>query len=171
MIDQKTNKARTAGSTMSLENLLRSFNNSAPTPKVNTADGNWSPVQVQLPNCVLHNAGNDALMTLFALQMLLDRGGTQVPVSKKIRNLHANVNLTMPSPVMTPPTPLTPDATSNIPAIIGSVSLMKARPASAYDLSAEFEQMQLGLGAIARTNSGGPVIANGKSFFPGRRHS
>lgn len=59
MPDPKTNKPRAPGSTLSLENLLRSL-----------------PAEIP---CQLHNSGNDALMCLFALQKLLDPENTKVP--------------------------------------------------------------------------------------------
>ena len=38
-----------------------------------------------LPQCTMHNAGNDAMLCLFALQKLLDPAGTRVPSVKKGR--------------------------------------------------------------------------------------
>jgi hypothetical protein len=62
MTDPKTNKPRTAGTTLSLENLIRSF-------------------QIEIP-CQLHNSGNDAFLCLFALQKLL-YPQTQTPTPKR----------------------------------------------------------------------------------------
>lgn len=184
MVDPRTNKSRLPGSTLSLENLLRSFN---------TSDGSEnkqrSPSPIQLPNCILHNAGNDSLMCLFALQMLLDPVGTQVPVPRMIKGLRAGFT---PSTIGTPPKPLTPDSMSpflgNGPSVNGlnghgpgvvsgampnsrpSSALPNSRPTSAYDLAGEFGQMQLGLGAVARVNSGGLFASTSRLLFPGRRH-
>jgi len=63
MVDTKTNKPRTPGSTLSLEALLRSLS-TTPIP------------------CQLHNSGNDALMCLFAFQKLLDPDNTPLPTPK-----------------------------------------------------------------------------------------
>ena len=40
---------------------------------------------IVLPRCIMHNAGNDAMLCLFALQKLLDPAGTRVPSVKKGR--------------------------------------------------------------------------------------
>ena len=40
---------------------------------------------IVLPQCTMHNAGNDAMLCLFALQKLLDPAGTRVPSVKKGR--------------------------------------------------------------------------------------
>jgi len=64
MTDPKTNKPRMPGSTLSLENLVRSLH-------------------VDLP-CQLHNSGNDAFMCLFALQKLLDPENTQPPTATRV---------------------------------------------------------------------------------------
>ncbi|KAJ7598619.1 hypothetical protein C8J56DRAFT_914532 [Mycena floridula] len=85
MLDPKTNKPRLPGTTLSLENLLRSFtipplydsNGAQPT---STAP---KPLLTTLPNCTMHNSGNDAFMCLFALQMLLEPEGTVAPTMKK----------------------------------------------------------------------------------------
>jgi hypothetical protein len=52
MLDYSKGKPRVAGSALSLEGLLRSFN-------------------IDIP-CQLHNSGNDAFMTLFSLQKLFE---------------------------------------------------------------------------------------------------
>jgi hypothetical protein len=66
MIDPKTNKPRRPGTTLSLENVIRTL-----------------PVDVP---CQYHNSGNDAFMCLFALQKLLDPENTEAPVPKKTKN-------------------------------------------------------------------------------------
>jgi hypothetical protein len=63
MLDSKTSKPRAPGSTLSLENLLRSLNADVP--------------------CARHNAGNDAFMSLVALQLLLDPENTKLPTIKQ----------------------------------------------------------------------------------------
>lgn len=62
MKDPRTGQSRTAGSTLSLTNLLTSLK-----------------IDVQ---CAMHNSGNDAFMSLFALQTLLDPENTPVPDMK-----------------------------------------------------------------------------------------
>ena len=66
MTDPKTNKPRAQGTTLSLENVIRTL-----------------PVDVP---CQYHNSGNDAFMCLFALQKLLDPDHTEAPVPKKAHN-------------------------------------------------------------------------------------
>ncbi|KAK2462867.1 hypothetical protein APHAL10511_005065 [Amanita phalloides] len=181
MVDPRTNKPRSPGSTLSLENLLRSVN--TVTPSDGSDEKHRSPSPSHLPNCILHNAGNDALMCLVALQILLDPTGTQIPSPKKIKSPRAT--MFAPSPVGTPPIPLTPDCMAGFPPmILGSGLAMavvnghgppngavKSR-SSAYDLAAEFGQMQLGLGlgAMARSSSSGAFASVGRQFLPGRRH-
>lgn len=59
MIDAKTGQPRAPGSTLSLESTLRSLGLGTHAP--------------------LHNAGNDAYLTLLALQLLLDPSHTAIP--------------------------------------------------------------------------------------------
>ncbi|KAF9446501.1 hypothetical protein P691DRAFT_183335 [Macrolepiota fuliginosa MF-IS2] len=94
--------SRAPGSTLSLENLLRSFQHThqpLTSNKNSSSNGSRSSrtpstpphphthphpgTQQQLPQCTLANAGNEAFMSLFALQMLLDPTGTRVPSIKK----------------------------------------------------------------------------------------
>ncbi|KAG6856380.1 hypothetical protein H0H87_005077 [Tephrocybe sp. NHM501043] len=84
MLDPRTNAPRVPGSTLSLENLLRSFSTN-PIPVSPKGDTPAVSVPLVLPNVMMHNAGNDAFLALFALQMLVDPSGTQVPVVKKGR--------------------------------------------------------------------------------------
>lgn len=74
MLDPKTGKLRQPNSTFSLENVLRTLTDTEP-------DGRQ--VAIRLPDCMMHNSGNDAFMCLFALQKLLEPGGTKVPSVKK----------------------------------------------------------------------------------------
>ncbi|PPQ77562.1 hypothetical protein CVT25_011422 [Psilocybe cyanescens] len=83
MPDPKSDKARLSGSHLSLENLLYSL--TLPLSP-NSPSGQRQPSPqppLVLPQCTLHNAGNDAFMSLFALQKLLDPRGTQVPTIVK----------------------------------------------------------------------------------------
>lgn len=63
MQDPRTGQLRASGSTLSLGSLL-------------------SSLKVDVP-CVMHNSGNDAFMSLFALQKLLDPENTPVPNIKE----------------------------------------------------------------------------------------
>ncbi|KAF8633587.1 hypothetical protein AX15_001380 [Amanita polypyramis BW_CC] len=177
MVDPRTNNPRSPSSTLSLENLLRSFN-SLLTASGGSDNRHNSPGPVQLPNCILHNSGNDALMCLFSLQMLLDPLGTQVPVPKRVRGYSANF---VPSPARTPPMPLTPDSMT-FPTYGMSVNgmngygpgaaptgILKTGLSSTYDLADEFGQMQLGLGGVVHTDLGGLYSSTGRLFLPGRR--
>lgn len=109
MPDPKTGKTRDQGMTLSLENLLLSFTipmlrASSPAPsgteeQTQTSTPSDGPAQAQqqqqqpqiaqlpvvLPQCTMHNAGNDAMLCLFALQKLLEPAGTRVPSVKKGR--------------------------------------------------------------------------------------
>ena len=102
MPDLNTGKTRYQGLMLSLENLLLSFtipmlraSSLAPSlPAAGTEEQTQTstppdgPVQTQqqqqqiaqlpivLPQCTMHNAGNDAMLCLFALQKLLDPAGT-----------------------------------------------------------------------------------------------
>ncbi|KXN84982.1 hypothetical protein AN958_11827 [Leucoagaricus sp. SymC.cos] len=114
MPDPKTERPRTPNSTLNLENLLRSFQQSPfnlqqPQPHTSSPNNSSSggsnrsplpsplnpnlpqisssssplPPPVAIPQCALANSGNEAFMTLFALQMLLDPLKTRVPTTKK----------------------------------------------------------------------------------------
>ena len=74
--------------------------------------------------------------------------------------------------------PLTPDSMMALPMYTGNglpmnaahgLGGLRSRPSSSYDLAAEFGQMQLGMSAMARTNSTGLFANVGKSFRPGRK--
>jgi hypothetical protein len=94
MINPRTNKLREPGSTLSLEHLLLSFTVSSPPPS-QAADGQAQgssgvlpspPPPISLPPVTMHNSGNDAFMALFAMQVLLEPEGIQVPTVKKGMN-------------------------------------------------------------------------------------
>jgi hypothetical protein len=92
MIDPHTStpgnpKPRIHGSTLSLDNLLRSLPSpSDPQPQnpiVQThvlVPGQFPQAGATLPGAVMHNSGNDAFMCLYALQLLLEPVGTPAPV-------------------------------------------------------------------------------------------
>ncbi|KAJ7471787.1 hypothetical protein FB451DRAFT_307646 [Mycena latifolia] len=92
MIDPYTStpgnpKPRVHGSTLSLDNLLRSLpspsDSQQPNPLIQTqvpVPGQFPQPGAMVPGVVMHNAGNDAFMCLYALQLLLEPAGTQAPV-------------------------------------------------------------------------------------------
>jgi hypothetical protein len=140
MTDPKTEKSRLSGSSLSFENFLLSL--TTPQPQ------SISPVV--LPQCTLHNAGNDALMCLFAFQKLLEPAGTTVPSIKTrgpkpgiagglmINSAAAaggsmKINGGTPSPKLHHPGFAFAASTTN--------SMPRMR--SAYDLASEFGQMQV----------------------------
>ncbi|KAF9262153.1 hypothetical protein L218DRAFT_868120 [Marasmius fiardii PR-910] len=144
---------RQTGSLLSLENLLRTFTLN-PSP-----DGRKSPVT--LPPVQLHNAGNDAFMTLWALQMLLDPNGTQTPTLKRKR-VHSNPMMGMNGTSMPMAMPMTvPTMTLPMPVMMTGVSMnggsLPTTPnynrTSMYDLAGEFGQMQMGRKSIPRSGS------------------
>ncbi|KAF5384785.1 hypothetical protein D9615_000887 [Tricholomella constricta] len=148
MIDPRTNSTRIPGSSLSLENMLRSFT-------INPISADTSPaltVPLVIPNVKMHNAGNDAFMCLFALQMLLDPAGTKVPSIKKSwigrpgsggggGTPPMTVPIMLPRPrsiVLTSPMmeyTMTPPGFPMMPPSPNT-------PTSPYDLSAEFGQMR-----------------------------
>ncbi|KAJ6602523.1 hypothetical protein DFH09DRAFT_1125033 [Mycena vulgaris] len=92
MIDPHTSapgnpKPRSHGSTLSLDNLLRSLPSSSDPQPQNPilqtqvlVPGQFPQPGAMVPGVVMHNAGNDAFMCLYALQLLLEPVGTQAPV-------------------------------------------------------------------------------------------
>ncbi|KAG6864937.1 hypothetical protein C0991_006208 [Blastosporella zonata] len=179
MIDPRTNAPRVPGSTLSLENLLRSFT-THPIPASPT--GSVPPVvsPVVLPNVMMHNAGNDALMALFALQMLLDPTGTQAPAVKRGR---------IGRPGGTPPGGVSPitlplsrprsmalgsPMMEHSPPFVRTVTMpMMATPTGSYDLAEEFGNMKFG-GKEKEMHTGAwgrrmPGRANGNAVTVGRR--
>ncbi|KAG6911406.1 hypothetical protein DXG01_016503 [Tephrocybe rancida] len=119
---------RSPGSTLSLENLLRSFS-THPLP--------GAPAPAVLPTVMMHNAGNDAFMALFALQMLMDPEGTTAPVVKKGRIGRPGGG--------SPPTPLPRPRSVMLasPVMMGYQAV--AQPSNgSYDLAGEFGNMRVG---------------------------
>lgn len=180
MSDPKNlNKPRVPGTTLSLENMLRSFiTHPMPVP-TSSEDGPSYAAPVAIPRVMMHNAGNDAFMCLFALQMLLDPAGTAAPTIKKTR-------VGRPSSG-TPMGPngnghMIPGPIADIPARFSGFAMVipspTARivtpPRSPYDLSAEFGQMQVER-TRSRSHSPAPHISvaspsmRGKQIAPGRR--
>ncbi|KAJ7645815.1 hypothetical protein B0H17DRAFT_959350 [Mycena rosella] len=92
MIDPHTStpgnpKPRIHGSTLSLDNLLRSLPSPSdpqpPNPILQTqvlVPGQFPQPGAMVPGAAMHNAGNDAFVCLYALQLLLEPTGTQAPV-------------------------------------------------------------------------------------------
>jgi hypothetical protein len=82
MQDPRTGQLRASGSTLSLGSLLSSLK-----------------VDVQ---CAMHNSGNDAFMSLFALQKLLDPENTPVPDMKARNKAMGIVGMASPGLPMYP---------------------------------------------------------------------
>lgn len=155
MLDPKTNKSRQPGSTLSLENLLRSFVTHPLSPEGQGAGGmdGAGGTPVVIPNVVMHNAGNDALMALFALQMMLEPTLTKAPtVVVKPRHIRPGyvpnpavmgmgvsnslpiMPVSMSMPMSMPPPVMSSGYLAMVPTPLASPS---------YDLAGEFGQMQL----------------------------
>lgn len=190
MQDPKSDKVRVAGSNLSFENLLYSLTLPR-TPNSPSGSGEKPSLQQQqqqqqqvpplvLPQCTLHNAGNDAFMCLFALQKLLEPAGTSAPTIKKGTNkLLGKHAQGFPPPVAAMPiaVPMPININGASPTIhytgyaaVGngmspSLSLpsmgVAGRVSASYDLASEFGQMQLG----ARGNSGGGGAGGGAAHL------
>jgi len=165
MMDPKTEKPRINGSSLSFEHFLFSLTvpfvpNSPNTEKQTLLPPPQPITPGLLPQCTLHNAGNDAFMCLFAFQKLLEPMGTSVPSIKKGRGPRPGIASSLmintmaaaaagsmngaPSPNMHYPgfatfSPMTTSASM-------------PRLSSAYDLASEFGQMQINM---PRATSGG----------------
>lgn len=173
MTDPKTEKPRLSGSSLSLESFLLSltipFAPNSPNADKQPLSPQTQPIPpVVLPQCALHNAGNDALMCLFALQKLLEPTGTIVPSIKTrgpkpgIAGAHMTngagtaagslkMNRGTPSPNMHYPGFAFANLTSPL------TSACMQRMPSAYDLASEFGQMQI---SMPRASSGGPYLTS-----------
>lgn len=159
MVDPKTNQQRQSGTTLSLENLLRSFAMSTQSDSI------------VLPNVQFHNSGNDAFMCLFALQMLLDPRGVKVPTPKRhshnfgmnVSNMGMGMN-TMPMTMMAPQA-----AWSGYSTVGGLLTPSISSPVqrnSVYDLSSEFGQMRMASGEGSKrsaSRSPGPKLVPGSA--------
>lgn len=164
MIDPKTEKPRLSNSNLSFENFLSSLTvpsapNSPNNERQPLSQQFQSIIPVVLPQCTLHNAGNDAFMCLFALQQLLEPTGTLVPSIKKgrgskpgiagapmINSAAGSMNGGTPGPNMHYPG----FGFATLPS--PSISTSMPRLSSAYDLASEFGQMQI---SKPRATSGG----------------
>jgi len=156
MVDPKTNTERQSGSTLSLENLLRSF---AMTSHKDS---------IVLPNIKFHNSGNDAFMCLFALQMLIDPRGVKVPTPK---HASRNVNMgAMTMPMMRAPIPpalMIPQTFYTGYATVGGLPTPNGQRMSMYDLSSEFGQMRMGNGESPKQPSRSASKSPGPRLTPG----
>ncbi|KAF9476941.1 hypothetical protein BDN70DRAFT_934643 [Pholiota conissans] len=175
--DPKSDKARLSGSSLSFENFL--FSLTLPLP-LNTSGKEKAPAPpLILPQCTLHNSGNDAFLCLLALQKLLEPTGTAAPSVRKLRPMGSMPNPAMLNMAATIPMINFPVSSPMLYPVSASGSLTPAstppmsRPATVYDLASEFGQMQLSMG---RGNSGGAThltapsrLANGRRLhsFPG----
>ncbi|KAJ6482182.1 hypothetical protein C8R47DRAFT_981942 [Mycena vitilis] len=156
MIDPHTSmpgnpKPRNHGSTLSLENLLRSLPNPADPAAHNPAlqtqvlvPGQFPQPGAMVPGVVMHNSGNDAFMCLYALQLLLQPEGTQAPVPQKKMGMAMPMGLPRPVSFMGPST--SPNARLSPSGMVG-----------------DFAQMQM----HARTRSGSPLLVPPSPMKPG----
>lgn len=105
MMDPKTEKPRAEGTALSLDHLLISFTLpplSLPNDKSSRSSGSsgtHTPAPIVLPQCTLHNAGNDAFMTLFAFQKLMEPHSSHTPT---VSHKHTPNPAQMGSPYMNP---------------------------------------------------------------------
>lgn len=149
MIDPKLgDKPRQSSSTLSLEHLLLSFTVplSPSTPALRSAS-NRRQTPIALPQCTLHNSGNDAMMVLFCLQKLLVPA-TGSPAVTKISNYpnHKSNGMVMPMPIMPMGMPFMMPTNPNASMLsVNSFPRPGSAPrlASSYDLAGEFGQMSV----------------------------
>jgi len=193
MLDPKTNKSRAHGSTLSLENMLRSFTIpplTPPTPSTTvTPDSpplSGSPTSLPapqapliLPNITMHNAGNDAFMCLFGLQMLLDPAHTQAPTVKKGRIGRPGLMSPMQPMMAQSPSMTMSMGMQGSPAFPGYAPIPVAASygmqivSSPYDLAGEFGQMKM---ERSQSKSPKPLVSGPNTWKTvngsgsGRRH-
>lgn len=130
---------RATGTTLSLENLLRSLGPAA------FPNGNG----VLVPGVTMHNAGNDALLCLFALQTLLEPEGTTPPlVPKRLNNRAALLPRPVSGMMMPMPMAMTGLSTSMQSGIVGG-------------LAGDFGQMQVR--SKSRSPGASPMLTPGPS--------
>ncbi|KAF5384712.1 hypothetical protein D9757_006191 [Collybiopsis confluens] len=160
MIDPKTGKERQPGSTLSLENLLRSFTSTSQKDSI------------VLPNIKFHNSGNDAFMCLFALQMFIEPKGLSVPTPKRTNHLRSGVAIvpTIMQAPMLPELRISSTGHSGYATFGGlpTPGLTPGNRSSMYDLASEFGQMRMGLD---RSASRSPGKSNGGSMRVSRKPS
>ena len=167
MTDPKTEKSRLSGSNLSFENFLLSltipFAPISPGADKQLFSPQSQPLSpVVLPQCTLHNAGNDALMCLFALQKLLEPTGTLVPSIKTRGPKPGIIGGLMINSAAAAGGPLringrTPSPNMHYPGFgfaTSPTSNSMPRRMSAYDLASEFGQMQINMPRAALTSLG-----------------
>jgi hypothetical protein len=143
MTDVKTGKPRSNGSVLSLDNVLRSLG-----------------VDVQ---CTLHNSGNDAFLTMLALQLLVAPEGVNIPPAVGLGGLRRVSTM----PMVSTPSPGLP--ASFIPPIVHPGFLVPVSPHGIPPGSPRpfgddyFSQRRLsnGHGSMPRPSSG--LSMNGRS--------
>jgi hypothetical protein len=162
MTDPKTEKPRLNGSSLSFENFLLSLTIPSAPNSPNTLSPQPQPISpIVLPQCTLHNAGNDAFMCLFALQKLLEPTGTLVPGIKTrgpkpgiagglMINSAAAAGGSMMNNCRTP-SPNMQYPGFAFAALPTSNSMPRL---SAYDLASEFGQMQISMPRASYTSLG-----------------
>ncbi|KAF9528124.1 hypothetical protein CPB83DRAFT_854937 [Crepidotus variabilis] len=145
MLDPKAgDKPRQAGSSLSLEHLLLSFTVPlSPTSTAGPSPSKRRQTPIALPQCTLHNSGNDSMMTLFALQKLLEPTTGSPSISKKATAKTNGMALPMPMMPMAMPF-MIPTNNMSLLSVNGVGRPGSApRAASSYDLAAEFGQMSV----------------------------
>jgi hypothetical protein len=154
MTDPKTEKSRLSGSSLSFESLLLSLTipNSPNADKRPLSPQPQSISPIVLPQCTLHNAGNNAVMCLFALQKLLEPTGTLVP-SIKTRGPKPGtagglmINSAAGAGGFMKINGGTPSPNMHYPGFAFAMTTSNSMPRmqSAYDLASEFGQMQINM--------------------------
>ncbi|KAF8971899.1 hypothetical protein BDZ97DRAFT_1913777 [Flammula alnicola] len=156
MQDPKGDKPRVGGSNLSFENLLYSLTLPLPPNSQGPEQAHQEQQQAAtlpplvLPQCTLHNAGNDAFMCLFALQKLLEPTGTALPSVKKLKphktgSPMINSGSSIPMINANGTTPMHYSGIALAPMALSVSMPSMSRPSSAYDLASEFSQMQLSM--------------------------
>ena len=154
MMDPKTEKPRINGSSLSFENFLFSLTvpfvpNSPNTEKQTLLPPPQPIAPAVLPQCTLHNAGNDALMCLFAFQKLLEPTGTSIPSTKKGRGSRPGIASSLMINTMAAGSMNgAPSPNMHYPGFAFApmnTSASMPRLSSAYDLASEFGQMQVSM--------------------------
>jgi len=185
MQDPKTGGSRVSGVTLSLEQLLSSL--TWPLNAPNTPLGLDQLPQKQrpfvIPPYMPNNSGNDAFMTLFAFQKLMEPFDTPVPTikPKKLKHGHGMpgmggmIGMGMVGPPMGPMSPMPmmmnygmPMAPPN-PAFLSSGMPTMTRTSSAYDLSTEFGQMNMSRSVSAPNHLTMPISGKGNDRDRGTR--
>ncbi|KIY42997.1 hypothetical protein FISHEDRAFT_54397 [Fistulina hepatica ATCC 64428] len=156
MVNPRTNTARQPHSTLSLQNLLLTFTMFPVFGNTLTLEpAKRQLLSTLLASCAFHNSGNDAFMTLFALQVLFEHGNIDIPQARPSRNARAGTAIAGRRPVSMMGMPMVtsdmgapharPAMSRSATAGYMTTGYAVARPMSAapYDLSNEFGHLNL----------------------------